>query len=70
MVVARGTPPAIIQRLNAEIGAVLKTPDIEKRLRGEGAEPVVKSPEELGKHVASEMDKWVKLAKIAGIKGE
>jgi tripartite-type tricarboxylate transporter receptor subunit TctC len=68
--VPRGTPPAVIQKLNQEIGAVLKTPDIEKRLRGEGAEPVLKSPEELGKHVIGEMDKWVKLAKIAGIKGE
>ncbi|MEQ1775370.1 MAG: tripartite tricarboxylate transporter substrate binding protein [Burkholderiales bacterium] len=68
--VARGTPPAIIQRLNTEIGAVLKTPETEKRLRGEGAEPVLKSPDELGKYVAGEIDKWVKLAKIAGIKGE
>jgi tripartite-type tricarboxylate transporter receptor subunit TctC len=68
--VSRGTPPAIIQKLNQEIGVVLKNPDIEKRLRGEGADPVIKSPEELGKYVAAEMDKWVKLAKIANIKGE
>jgi tripartite-type tricarboxylate transporter receptor subunit TctC len=68
--VSRGTPPAIIQRLNQEIGAVLKTPETEKRLRGEGAVPVLKTPEELGKYVAGEMDKWTKLAKIAGIKGE
>ena len=66
----RGTPPAVIQRLNQEIGVVLKAPETEKRLRGEGAEPVLKSPDELGKYVAAEMDKWVKLAKIAGIKGE
>jgi tripartite-type tricarboxylate transporter receptor subunit TctC len=68
--VSRGTPPAIIQRLNTEINATLKTPEFEKRLRNEAAEPVVKSPDELGKHVAGEMDKWRKLAKIAGIKGE
>ncbi|HTD90557.1 MAG TPA: tripartite tricarboxylate transporter substrate binding protein [Burkholderiales bacterium] len=66
----RGTPPAVIQRLNQEISVVLKAPETEKRLRGEGAEPVLKSPDELGKYVAAEMDKWVKLAKIAGIKGE
>lgn len=45
-------------------------PDIEKRLINEGAEPAPKPPEELGRHVASEMAKWVKIAKIAGIKGE
>ena len=70
VVVPRGTPPAIIQRLNTEIGVILKSPETEKRLRGEGAEPVTKTPEELGKYVAAEMDKWQKLAKIAGIKGE
>ena len=68
--VARGTPPAIVQRLNSEINTVLKTPEIEKRLRNEAAEPVLKTPDELGKYVAAEMDKWRKLAKIAGIKGE
>ncbi len=68
--VARGTPPAIIQRLNTEIGVILKNPETIKRLRGEGAEPVVKSPDELGKYVIGEMDKWIKLAKVAGIKGE
>ena len=66
----RGTPPTVIQKLNQEIAVVLKNPETEKRLRGEGAEPVLKSPDELGKYVAAEMDKWLKLAKIAGIKGE
>ena len=66
----RGTPPAIIQRLNQEIGAVLKAPETEKRLRGEGAEPVLKTPDELGRYVVGEMEKWAKLAKIANIKGE
>mgnify|MGYP003340337165 CR=1 FL=1 len=61
----RGTPQPVIQRLNQETAAILKSPEIEKRLRGEGAEPVLKSPEELGKYVLAEMDKWVKLAKAA-----
>ncbi len=68
--VARGTPPAIIARLNTEINATLKTPEFEKRLRNDAAEPVIKSPEELGKYVAGEMEKWRNLAKVAGIKGE
>jgi tripartite-type tricarboxylate transporter receptor subunit TctC len=67
---ARGTPPAIIQRLNNEINAILKTPEMAKRLRGEAAEPVIKSPDELGTYVLAEMAKWQKLAKLARIKGE
>jgi len=66
----RGTSPAIIKRLNEEIRVVLDNPEIAKRMINEGAEPMTKSPEELGKHVISEMDKWVKVAQIAGIKGE
>lgn len=66
----RGTPSAIIQRMNTEINAVLKTPDFEKRLRNEAAEPVIQSPEDLRRHVTTEMEKWRKLAKLAGIKGE
>ena len=66
----KGTPANVIRKLNADINAVLSMPDTEKRLINEGAEPVVKTPDELGKHVASEMAKWVQLAKVAGIRGE
>lgn len=66
----RGTPSPVIRRLNEEIKAVLLMPEIAKRLINEGAEPSIKTPEELGKHVTSEMAKWVKVAKIAGIRGE
>lgn len=66
----RGTSPAIIKRLNAEFKAVLENPDTAKRMINEGAEPMTKSPEELGRYVIDEMDKWAKVAKLAGIKGE
>ena len=66
----RGTPQAIVQRLNREINAVLVMPEVTKRLLNEGAEPATKTPAELGQHVVSEMDKWARIAKIAGIRGE
>lgn len=66
----RGTAPAIIRRLNAEFKVVLDNPETAKRMINEGAEPMTKSPEELGRHVIDEMDKWARVAKIAGIKGE
>ncbi len=66
----RGLSPQIVRRLNQEINAVLVMPDIEKRLINEGAEPAAKTPDELGRHVTTEMAKWVRIAKIAGIKGE
>ena len=66
----RGTPPQVVDRLNAEIKAVLLTPDTEKRLINEGAEPALKTPAELGSYVAAEMAKWAQVARIAGIRGE
>ena len=66
----RGTSPDIVRKLNREINAVLAMPSVEKQLINEGAEPAPKSPEQLGNHVTGEMAKWVKIAKIAGIKGE
>ena len=66
----RGTPVAIVNRLNQDIKVVLQSPDTEKRFVSEGAEPQTKTPAELGKYVADEMAKWVELARIAGIRGE
>ena len=66
----RGLPPAIVTRLADEIRVVLGNPEVQKRLINEGAEPTVKSPAELGQYVAAEMERWTKVAKVAGIRGE
>jgi tripartite-type tricarboxylate transporter receptor subunit TctC len=66
----RGTPVAVVNRLNQEIKTVLQAPDTEKRFVNEGAEPAIKTPAELGKYVIDEMAKWVELARVAGIRGE
>jgi tripartite-type tricarboxylate transporter receptor subunit TctC len=65
----RGTSRAIVHGLNNEINAVLANPEVEKRLVNEGVEPSPRNPKELGQHVATEMAKWVTVAKAAGIKG-
>lgn len=49
---------------------MLDNPETAKRMINEGAEPMTKSPEELGRHVIGEMDEWAGIAKIAGIRGE
>jgi hypothetical protein len=69
VVAPRATPPAIVSRLNEEIKAVLAMPDVEKRLVNEGAGPAIKTPAELGQY-AAEIEKWVKVARIAGVRGE
>ncbi|HTE16072.1 MAG TPA: tripartite tricarboxylate transporter substrate-binding protein, partial [Burkholderiales bacterium] len=59
-----GTPRAIVQKLNAEIGAALAMPDIRKRFGDMGLEVKHSTPEAFGKFLQSEMARWrVVLAK-------
>jgi len=65
-----GIPPAIVSRLNTEIGAILRDPQTVKRLEAEAAEVVISSPDVFGKFVADEVAKWIRVAKSAGIKAQ
>lgn len=64
-----GTPVAIINRLNTEIGKVLKDPDTQKRFGDQGLEPVVMTPQELKRYTENDVVRWTRLIKAANIKG-
>ena len=68
MVAPAGTPRAVIARLNAEIERVLSLPAAKDRLESFGAETASMSPEEFGAHIRSEIQKWAKVVRDAGIK--
>jgi tripartite-type tricarboxylate transporter receptor subunit TctC len=70
IVAPAGTPPVIVKQLNGEIGGILNSPDVRKWFASEGAEPVSRTPEEFGQWIRTEMDKWGKVVKQAGIKAE
>jgi tripartite-type tricarboxylate transporter receptor subunit TctC len=65
-----GTPPPVIQRLNAEVAKALNHPAARSRLQAEGAEPAGSSPEEFGAFFKSEIAKWTAVAQKAGIRAE
>ena len=65
-----GTPASIIARLNREIGAGLKTPEVSKRLVDLGAEVAVTTPEEFQQIVRDEIRKWAKVVKASGIEAQ
>ncbi|HYC48053.1 MAG TPA: tripartite tricarboxylate transporter substrate binding protein [Burkholderiales bacterium] len=65
-----GVPAPIARKLNAEINAVLATPESKQRLEAGGAEATTMSSAEFGKLLASEVQKWTRVAKEAGIKAE
>jgi tripartite-type tricarboxylate transporter receptor subunit TctC len=64
----KATPPEIVGKLNREINAALADPAINGRLTGLGATVMRLSPDEFGKLIAAETDKWTKVVKFAGIK--
>lgn len=64
----RGTPAGIITRLNAEIGAIMTSPEMKNWLEKDGAEPVESTPAEFGHYIAAELAKWRKVIKDAGIR--
>jgi len=63
-------PPAIVKRINGEVAAILATPETQKWFVGEGAEAVSRTPDEFRKWILSEMAKWGKVVRQAGIKAE
>lgn len=66
MVVPTGTPRAIIARLNSEVNAILKQPDVVKLLTNQGAEIEGGTPERFAAFVKSEGPKWAKVIKESG----
>jgi len=63
-----GTPPAIVNRMSAEVDKILKKPEVIERFKGLGAEPVGGTPEQLGQFIASETGKWSQVVKASGAK--
>jgi len=68
LVAPRGTPREIVERLNREINAILRKPEIAKQLHDRGLEADTMSPEQLGQHLKKEAATWAKVAKDAKLK--
>ena len=62
-----GTPKDIVTKLNQEIVAVLKMPDIQKRMAELGMQPMIGPPELLNDRMKNDIAKWAKVIQAAGI---
>ncbi len=61
-----GVPRDIITRLHAEIGVVMKQPEVIERLAGAGVEAAMTSPEEFAAYIESETARYAKVVKSSG----
>ena len=65
-----GTPRETIGRLAAEIGKILRAPELKERFFVQGAEPVGNTPEEFTAFVRSEIAKWKKVVESSGMRAD
>jgi tripartite-type tricarboxylate transporter receptor subunit TctC len=68
VLVAAGTPSPIIARLNAEMNAILKEPDVARKMHGFGFDLIGGTPEDFGALIRGEAQKWGPVIKKVGLK--
>jgi tripartite-type tricarboxylate transporter receptor subunit TctC len=66
----KGTPAAIIDRLNVEINASFADPVMKARFADAGGDPLPGSPADFGRLIADETEKWARVIKSGGIKAD
>lgn len=64
------TPRAIVDRLHGEIVKALPQPEVGARLAADGAEAVGSSPQQFAAHIRAERDRWARVIKQTGIRGD
>jgi len=64
----RGTPEAIVQKLNKALITAIRAPELRSRLAGQGAEVVTMTPAEQDQFFAKERARWATVVKAANIK--
>jgi tripartite-type tricarboxylate transporter receptor subunit TctC len=70
VVAPKATPPALLQRLSAAIAHGLQAPEVKERLAVDGSEGVGSTPAEFDRHMASEVARFRKVIRDAGIRRE
>ena len=70
LVVPAATPPAVVQKINAEVGAILKQPEIVQKMNGFGFDLVGGTPADFALLIRSEAERWTPVVKQLGIKAD
>jgi len=70
LVAPAGTPPEVVNKLNAAIRKVMARAEVRQALEGAGMEAVSTTPDEFARHIAGERQRWAALIAKAGIRAE
>jgi tripartite-type tricarboxylate transporter receptor subunit TctC len=66
----RGTPPAIVDKMAAEIAAAMSAPDVREKLAAMGFQPATDTPAQFDAYLRAEQAKWAKVAREANVQPE
>ena len=64
----KGTPGAIVDRLNTEITRATNSPETKEAWAKQGAVAMSMSPDEFGRYMRDDIEKWARIVKISGAK--
>jgi tripartite-type tricarboxylate transporter receptor subunit TctC len=70
IIAPKDTPARLTEQIAKQISAAMHTPEIDKRLRADGTEAVGSAPGEFAAHIRAEAERWGRVIKQAGIRGE
>jgi tripartite-type tricarboxylate transporter receptor subunit TctC len=70
IVVPKGVPQPIVDKLAAEATRIIRTPDMHKRLSDMGFDPMGGTPEEFGRLIRTEVERFGKAVRVSGAKAE
>jgi tripartite-type tricarboxylate transporter receptor subunit TctC len=66
----KATPPAVVERLNAEVSRIVGAPETGRAWTAQGATPMVMNVAEFGRYLQADIAKWANIVKISGAKPE
>jgi tripartite-type tricarboxylate transporter receptor subunit TctC len=66
----KGTPPEIVDKLNAEIAKIMNSADVKDSWAKQGAVPMPMRPAEFAQYLRADIDKWAHVVQVSGAKAE
>jgi tripartite-type tricarboxylate transporter receptor subunit TctC len=70
LIAPKGTPKAIVDRLNEAVSKIASQPDVKQQWGKQGATPMVMTPLEFDQYIQADIAKWAKVIKSANIKAD
>jgi tripartite-type tricarboxylate transporter receptor subunit TctC len=65
-----GTPADIVEKLQDEVGRIVRLPEIRERMKTLGVDPADKASDEFARVIASDISRWTAVAQAANVKVE